>query len=94
MTIRIKEYRETPNPNALKCVLEGVHFRERESFAAGRSATGRAPAGFAAALLQVPGVEGLLLLADWMTITKAPDADWKHIKPAVEKVLAQATPDA
>jgi hypothetical protein len=41
----------------------------------------------ASALLAIPGVVGLLLHGDWMTVSKSPEARWASIKPRVEATL-------
>ena len=43
------------------------------------------PAG--AALIGVPGVRGVLIGDGWVTINKAPDAQWKAVKAGVEAAL-------
>ena len=72
----------TPNPNALKFVV-GDHFDKPLSFVAGRPADHPA----AAALLALPGVTSVFMTADFVTISKAPDAFWDEITPAARHIL-------
>lgn len=77
----------TPNPNALKFNC-GV--------AVGGPATyvrGSAPAeDFAAALLGIDGVTSIFMTADFVTVSKASDADWGVIEPAAFAILEAAFP--
>jgi hypothetical protein len=78
MPFRITKYQPTPNPNAVKCFLGPRSFRTVAEGAADPTA---------APLLAVPGVSGLLLNGDWLTVNKSPDADWPAIKRGIEKAL-------
>jgi hypothetical protein len=84
MTIRAEP---TPNPNALKFVVGGP-FEKPLSFVAGRPANHPA----AAALLALPGVTSVFMAADFVTISKAPDAFWDEITPAARRILEEHFP--
>jgi hypothetical protein len=77
----------TPNPNALKFVV-GAHFDKPLSFVAGRPAEHPA----AAALLALPGVTSVFMTADFVTISKTPDAFWDEITPAARRILEEQFP--
>jgi hypothetical protein len=72
----------TPNPNALK-------------FSVGRSVGG--PATFtsadsaddptAADILGIDGVVSVFMTADFVTVTKSPEADWESITPPALEAL-------
>ena len=71
----------TPNPATLKflpgrAVMDSgtAHFESADTAA-------RSP--LAERLFQVPGVEGVFLGADFVTVTKAADRDWQVLKPAL-----------
>jgi NFU1 iron-sulfur cluster scaffold homolog, mitochondrial len=86
---QVTEFQDTPNPNALKCVLD----RPLPPFDGLRSyqlppEPGRDP--LAAALFNIPDVVGVFLNPGWVTISKSPDAQWKNIKVGVKKVLSDA----
>jgi hypothetical protein len=89
MPVKVVRYETTPNPNALKCVLsarvsEGSRpFRTAEAAGAGE---GGDP--LAARLFAIDGVTGVLMLGDWVTINKRPEAPWAPIKKGLEKALA------
>ena len=74
----------TPNPNAFKFVV-GAHFDTPASFVAGRPADHPA----AAALLALPGVTGVFMTADFITISKSADAYWDEITPAARRILEE-----
>jgi Fe-S cluster biogenesis protein NfuA len=76
----------TPNPATLKFlpgrdVLVGEPRDFRTLDAAGISP-------LASALFEVPGVEGVFLGSDFISVTKD-SADWAHIKPAILGVIME-----
>jgi hypothetical protein len=87
MGYRVIRYQETPNPNAVKCVLDRPAGRGVRSYFKAEDAAGDA---LAAALFAVPGVTNLLINGDWITVSKRPEADWKKIKAGVEAALGSA----
>lgn len=78
-------FEPTPNPNALKCVLDAP--RTGAIISAGRAEEANGDA-MALALLAVPGVTRVLLHTAFITVCKEPGADWGGIKRAVKKLLA------
>lgn len=96
MSVRVVRYEDTPNPNALKCVLSGRlppigpadrPLRSYASLEAARAADDE----IGAALLEVPGLASVLLTADWITVVRSAGADWKPIKTAIDSALARLT---
>lgn len=88
-------FETTPNPNAIKCVLDGklataapgaggVGGMTSRSF---RSAQDAAADPLAAALFAIPGVVGVLIGPGWVTVNKAADGAWPVLKPQIERVL-------
>jgi hypothetical protein len=61
----------TPNPNAMKFSLDAPVPTDLEG------------SPFGQALLSIPGVVGVFGVADFVTVTRSPDADWDSIVPAV-----------
>ncbi|HVT76283.1 MAG TPA: NifU N-terminal domain-containing protein, partial [Acidimicrobiales bacterium] len=61
----------TPNPNAMKFTLDAPLPDDLEGSA------------FRQALLSIPGVVGVFGVADFVTVTRTPEADWDTIVPAV-----------
>jgi hypothetical protein len=87
--LTVVEFQDTPNPNAIKCVLdrapaplEGASVR---SYAT-RAAAAKDP--IALALFAIPGVTNVLVGPMWVTVNKSADAEWKSIKPAVKKAIS------
>jgi hypothetical protein len=80
-------FEPTPNPHAGKftvgrILLEG---RRGQTFDSADAAGGNP---IAEALLQLPGVRSVFIVADFVTVTRAPDADWKSLAPRVTTVLS------
>ena len=85
MGFLVREIQPTPNPNALKFVLDRP-ISERPTSFLHRDAANSDP--LAAQLFAVPGVVSLLFLGDFVTINKSADARWADIKKTVEKILS------
>lgn len=83
---KITQFQDTPNPNALKCVLDRAIAEAPKSYATPASA---AADPIAARLFALPGVTNLLIHPTWITVNKSPDAAWKTLKPAIAKALAE-----
>lgn len=81
---RITTFQPTPNPNALKCILDAPLAGPVRSF---RSAAEASADQLAGALFAIPGVTSVLISGGWLTVNKAPDMDWPKIKRAVEEVV-------
>ncbi len=84
---RVTEFQPTPNPNALKCVLDAAVSDRPRSFRSAADLGDPAAEPLAAALFALPGVAGLLICDNWVTVNKAPDAAWPALKPAISRVL-------
>jgi hypothetical protein len=83
------KFEPTPNPQAGKFTVGRtlVEGRRGHTFDSAQAAAGHP---LAEALLREPGVRSVFVVADFVTVTKAPDADWKTLAPRVSAVL-QAT---
>ena len=89
MANSIARYEDTPNPNALKCVLAAPLSLEGDGPRSFRTAEQAAVHPLAARLFAAEGITGVLLNSTWLTVNKAPAAAWKPIKKAVEAALAE-----
>jgi hypothetical protein len=87
MGIAVAEIQPTPNPNALKFVLDRPVSDQPASFFNSDSAQDHP---LASKLFQIGGVSSLLLLGDFVTVNKLPEASWPEIKRGVKKVLSEA----
>ena len=92
MPYRVLEFRETPNPNAKKLLVDpptGPIGSAARSYFRPEQAAGDV---LAAGLFAVPGVVNVLIHPDWITIGKSPEANWDRVKAGVVKALSQAVP--
>jgi len=72
----------TPNPNALKFSV-GQDVGGPKTFVAGRDAGDP----LAESLLALPGVTSVFMTADFVTLTKTPDADWTAVAGLAQQIL-------
>jgi len=91
MPFRITRFEPTPNPNAMKCWLDRPISDGPCSFL---NAAMAAEHPIAAALFERAGAVCVLLNGDWLTVNKPSEAEWRTVKAAVRRVLAEeeATP--
>ena len=89
--MRFIAFEPTPNPNAIKCVIEPdeAHAASgiRSYFTA--DAAGAEPDPLAHALFAIPGVANLLIHSAFITVGKSPEAKWPAIKPRVKAVIGE-----
>lgn len=85
MAFSVKQVQATPNPNAVKFVLDRAISGERLSFPNPPAARNHP---LAARLFAIEGVTSLLMLDDFLTVNKTPAARWAGITPKVKKTLA------
>ncbi len=77
---------ETPNPNAMKFTLD-VKVPQMVNAQSSATAAGQP---LAEALFEIDGVVGVFATGDFVTVSKAPDADWATITPAAVETLRTA----
>jgi hypothetical protein len=73
----------TPNPNAVKLTLNRTVATQGKTY---RDAA-TADAEWAKGLLGIAGVTQVFAINNFISVTKAPDADWETIIPTAEDVL-------
>ena len=88
MGFRVIEIQSTPNPNALKFVLDRPVSEQPMSYFNAAAATTDT---LASNLFAIEGVQSLLLLGDFITINKSPAARWDDIKKRATRVLETAS---
>ena len=76
----------TPNPNALKFTLNRVVATRGTTY---RDAA-TADTTWAQQLLGLAGVTSVFAINNFISINKAPEADWNTLGPQAEQVLRQA----
>jgi hypothetical protein len=81
-------FQPTPNPQAGKFTVDRVlvEGRRGQTFDSIEAAAG---VPVAERLLAEPGVRGVFIVADFVTVTKEPDADWKELAPRVRSALRE-----
>jgi hypothetical protein len=72
----------SPNPNAMKFSV-GIPVGGPTTHAAGSVPEET----FASELLAIPGVTSIFMTADFVTISKSPDASWDSITPEATAIL-------
>jgi hypothetical protein len=87
MPFVVMEIQTTPNPNAAKFVLDKPVADAPLSYFDSKAASGHP---LATALFEVPGVSSLLLLGDFITVNKRPEARWDSIQNRVREILKRA----
>ena len=87
MGYTVKTFQTTPNPNAVKCILDRKAGDRPRSYFKAEDAAGDE---LAMGLFGVAGVTNVLINGEWIAVNKRPDADWKAVKAGVERVLRDA----
>ena len=87
MGFRVTEVEATPNPNALKFMLDRPISGGSESFLNADQAGGNE---IAKKLFEIEGVTSVLFLCDFLTVNKSPAASWPQLKKKVKQVLSNA----
>ena len=87
MGFRVLEIQPTPNPNAMKFVLDRAVSQQPMSFF---NADAAADHPLAQRLFEIAGVSSLLLLGDFVTINKSSGARWDDIKRQAKDALTEA----
>jgi hypothetical protein len=83
--MKVVSFESTPNPNAVKCLLDGRVSQGPRSY---RDAGAAAGDPLARRLFEIDGVTNVLILGDWITVGKEPAVGWAEIKAGVRRVLA------
>jgi hypothetical protein len=83
----VKEIQPTPNPNAIKLILNQPISDRPVSFLQASTAVDHP---LASKLFAISGVNSILLLGDFITINKSSEVRWADITGKVKKLLAEA----
>ena len=87
MPFVVREVQPTPNPNAMKFVLDQTVSPEPQSFRSPDEAKGNE---LAERLMALKGVTAVLLLHDFVTLNKSSEARWADITARAKRILAKA----
>jgi hypothetical protein len=82
--MKVVQFEATPNPNAVKCLLDGTASDGPRSYF---NAAAAEADPLARALFALPGVTNVLILGGFITVSKHPEAAWSTLKPAVRRVI-------
>lgn len=89
MGYRVVRFEATPNPDAVKVVVEPSPGAEPRSYFNAGQAEAEGD-GLAVALFGVSGVTNVLIHVEFVTVCKASGTPWGGVKAGVERVLAEA----
>ncbi len=87
MPYTVTQFESTPNPTAVKCLLDRPVCERPRSFLDASAAAGDP---IASALFALPGVRNILIGGDWITVNTTPGSDWRKLKPAIRRILSEA----
>lgn len=90
MPARIIRFETTPNPNAIKCVLDRVVCNRPRSFLCEHDAQ---TDPIATQIFALGGIRNILINDDWISINKLENAKWTTLKPALRKLMPTLTFD-
>ncbi len=94
--MRITTTQSTPNPDALKLMLDEPQTQGIRSYRAPCTSSATPPPEsdpLARALLSIKGVAGVLIHERFITLSRAPGKDWKPIVKAAKQVVRQVDSD-
>lgn len=84
MPYKVIKFQETPNPNAVKCVLDRSPGEVPRSYFNAESA---ATDPLAAALFAIPGVTNVLINDGWIAVSKEAKRPWASVRDEIERAL-------
>ncbi len=74
----------TPNPNSMKFTLDRVVAEKGQSF---HSAAEAESTPLAKRLFEIPGVRGIFVVNNFISVMRDPAADWADLVPKVEAAI-------
>ena len=84
MPYTVLEVSPTPNPNALKFVLDRIIASDPVSFFSKEAAAAHP---VASRLFEIHGIASLLILNDFITVNRDPTIEWRSITGKVRTAL-------
>lgn len=88
MGLRVAGFETTPNPRAIKCLIEGGRAAERPRSYFNAAAADEAGDDLARALFAQGQITNVLIHQRFITICKTEDAGWGPIKKAIKQAVA------
>jgi len=87
MPFTVTSFESTPNPNAIKCLVSpSPTIRPRSYFSSDTASDDP----LASALFAIDGVTNVLVHAEFVTVSKEPQATWAGLRAKIERVLRDA----
>lgn len=81
------QYHPTPNPNSIKFTLNVQVVAEGSESYLNAEAAQQSP--LAAAIFALGGITGVFMLGNFITVSKAPEADWGELVPRIHDVIVE-----
>jgi len=82
--LRVIQFEPTPNPNAVKCLTDRPTGEAIRSYFNAGDAAGDA---LASRLFAIEGVTNVLIHLTFISVCKAPSADWKALRPLIRSAI-------
>lgn len=86
MAYRIVRFETTPNPNAVKCVLDDRISEHPKSFLNPEAA---ADDPIAEALFALGGIRNILINENWISVNKLDATSWASLKPKLKRIIGE-----
>lgn len=83
---RVIRFESTPNPNAVKCVLDRSVSDRPRSYLNADAAQGDP---LAAPFFALGGIRNILINGDWISVNKLDGVEWSKLKPALKRVVRE-----
>lgn len=90
--MKVSSIQPTPNPNAMKFLLDRQIAASGQSLAYGKPEDARSDV-LAQALFAIPGVETLFFCDNFVTVSMAGKADWRAVAEQVTRLLESHEPE-
>jgi len=86
MALSVTAFEPTPNPNAIKCLVQPTTGDRIRSYFNASQAEGDP---LAMALFAIPGITHVLIHTTFITLCKTPQTGWPAVKTAIKRVLRE-----
>lgn len=84
--MKIIRFEATPNPNAIKCILDRPVSDRPRSFL---NAEAAADDPVASPLFALGGIRNILINGDWISVNKLDETEWAALKPALKRAVRE-----
>ncbi len=84
--MKIVRFESTPNPNAIKCILDRPASDRPRSYLKAEDAGDDPVAG---PLFAIGGIRNILINGDWISVNKLDETKWSTLKPALKRAVRE-----